>query len=112
MIEIALENITPRFEQEVELSGVTYRLAFDWNDRDQSWSFGVSAVDGVALAQGLPLRVGFPLLARIRVAGLPPGSLEAIDTSGKGIEAGFSDLGARVVLVYSTPDEMPAAWKV
>jgi hypothetical protein len=112
MIEITLQNITPRFSQEVELSGVTYALQFEWNDRDQSWAFGVSDVDGVVLAQGLPVRVGFPLLARIRVAGLPPGSIEAIDTSGRGIEAGFADLGARVVLVYSTPDELPSAWKV
>ena len=112
MIEIVIEQITPRFSQEVELDGRTYRFTFEWNDRDASWTFNLADVDGVEHLQGVRVSVGLPLIARFRNPALPPGILEAIDTTDSNLDPLYGDLGSRVALVYTPVADLPDAFKV
>ncbi len=109
MIEIPLENITPRFTQEVELDGTTFVFAFEWNDRAGTWGFNLLNVERVPLITGVALRVAQPLLNRFTGIAGPLGVLEAIDTSDAGLDPGYADLGQRVKLVYTPIAEIPAA---
>ena len=113
MILIPLDNITPRFTQTAELDGVTFTFAFEWNDRNEQWSFTLYDTNGVALVCGVSVVVGIPLLNRFRtLPGLPAGMLEAIDTSDLSTDPGFDDLGDRVQLAYTPVSEIPSDLKV
>ena len=111
MIIITIENVSPRFIQEVELDGTTFVFAFEWNDRDQSWSFNLLSSERVPVIQGVGVRVGIPLLNRYTGIAGPLGALEAIDTSGAGLDPGFADLGARVQLAYTPIAEIPTEFR-
>lgn len=90
----------PHFDFQAELEGATYTLELRWNERSSTWSLSIYGAAGETLAAGRSVVLGADLLGRSRKAGLPPGSLHVVDTSGKGLEAGRSDLGTRVQLVY------------
>lgn len=108
---IPIENPTPHFSQVVTLDGVRYRLFFDWSERAQSWSLSVESADtGERLASGVAVLVSVPLLNRYTGAPVPPGLLEAIDTSSpyRGEDPGFADLGARVQIAYTPIAEVRA----
>jgi hypothetical protein len=96
-----------RYSMRVELRKVKYLLDFDWNDRDQSWYLSVSTDAEVPLLTGIKIVVGFPLINRFRDERLPVGDLSAIDTSGKGIDPAFADLGGRVLLTFTPIEEFP-----
>lgn len=87
---------------EIELDAATYRFDFHWNDRAAGWFFQISDVNEVPLISGRRVVVGFPLLYRFVTPGLPPGMLEAVDTSGQGLDPGLTDLSpsGRVHLLY------------
>jgi len=55
------------------------------------------------ILSGIKLVPDYPLLKIFNLDGLPPGELEAIDTSGKGVPPGRYDIGPnrRVRLVYT-----------
>jgi hypothetical protein len=112
MITIPITNPTPRFSQGVDLDGVAFILAFEWNDRDETWSFNLLDSDSVPLVTGVGVRVGLPLLNRHTGIAGPAGVLEAIDTSGAGLDPGFADLGERVQLLYTPIGEIPADFRV
>lgn len=90
----------PHFDLDVVLEGSSYRLELRWNERVGLWSLSVYDAAGTLLAAGRSVVLGAELLGRSGDARLPPGSLFAIDTSGKGAEAGRLDLGTRVQLIY------------
>lgn len=103
---------SPLYTFGVELDGVTYLLTFRWNDREAAWFFDLADSDGDPLMSGRKVTIGTALLARFRTPGLPPGELEAIDTTGAQVEAGFDELGARVQLVYFAASELPASYVI
>lgn len=112
MIVVTLDSLTPRFTQTVELDGVSFTFAFEWNDRNEQWSFSLYDAAGVGLVYGVSLVVGIPLLNRFpNVPGLPAGGLEAIDTSDLSADPGFEDLGSRVQLMYWPVAEIPSDFK-
>lgn len=100
----------PKYNLEIPLDNVTFRLGFHWNDRAGAWFMSIADVNGTPLLSGRRVVVGFPLLARFRDPRLPTGELNAVDTSGKQQEAGENDLGERVRLLYFPIAELPAAW--
>lgn len=63
------------FQQESELDGVVYRLAFRWNARSEVWTMTVSDSEGVVIRSEIPLVRDFPLLRRIADERRPPGDL-------------------------------------
>lgn len=89
------------FTFQTDLDGSTYSFRFRWNERLSAWFMDLSDVAGVALASGVRVVVGFPLVVRSRYnTAMPPGSLWASDTSSQDIDPGISDLGNRVQILY------------
>ena len=90
----------PFYSFKVELEGAVYRLEVRWNRRDTAWYLSLyDALDAIVVA-GRKVVLGAPLLGRLVDPRLPPGMLLAMDTSGQNLDAGETDLGDRVQLVY------------
>lgn len=90
-----------RYSFEIDLEDDTFTFSFEWNDRDSGWYMSIADATGTVLLAGRRVVVGYPLINIYRDARLPQGSLEAIDTSSTGEEAGVGDLGDRVKLIYT-----------
>lgn len=91
----------------VQLDGASYVLTLAWNVRDESWYLTVGDADDVPVASGVRVTLGAFLGRHLRYQGrMPPGAFNAVDTSGKGAEAGRDDLGQRVLLTYTPVDEL------
>lgn len=99
-VTIAIVPDANHFSLDVVLEGATYGLELRWNERLSLWLLSVYDAAGTLLAAGRPVVLGAELLGRSGSAALPPGTLFAIDTSGKDLEAGRIDFGTRVQLVY------------
>jgi hypothetical protein len=84
----------------IELDGTTYTIALRWNGRDSAWYLDIMDAERTPLAMGRKVVVGWPLFGRSKVAGLPPGRLFAMDTSGADQDPGKGELGGRVQLFY------------
>jgi hypothetical protein len=90
----------PWYEYETDLEGQTYALEFEWNDREGTWHLNIKDASGNLLAAGIRVVTGYPLLAGRNDPRLPPGQIEAVDTTGAGQDPGRMDLGSRVKLLY------------
>ncbi len=99
-LSIPLAIGVEHFSEQVELEGRTYTFELRWNDRDGSWYLSVQDANENALASGVKVVVGKPLLVRFASDDMPPGLLIADDTSGGNTDPGFDDLGRRVTLHY------------
>lgn len=86
------------------------QLTFDvrWNGRAGSWYLDISDADGDLIRAGIRVVLGVELGGHVADVRMPPGALFAIDLSGAGREAGLDDLGARVVVVYLSSDDLAA----
>lgn len=105
-----LTDGTATYSFRVSLEGVTFRFDFRWNTTAGAWFFDVYSDEDVLLLAGRKVVLGIPLLARFRDPRLPAGDMNAVDTTGADLEAGFSDLGTRVKLLYFTAAELEAAY--
>lgn len=93
---------------QVELTGVTFGLEFRWNARAEAWFASLFSAEGVGLIAGRRVNVGVPIWLRAPGSAIPAGQLVAVDTSERDEEAGLSDLGRRVKLIYFEPSEFAA----
>lgn len=95
---------TPWFEVSVPLNvaGVIsgFLFEFRFNDEDLTFYVDVYDADGTTIANGIRIVLGVYLGSRYDHQLFRRGVLVAIDTSGTDTEAGLSDLGSRVKLVY------------
>ena len=89
-----------KFTFSASLSGVLYQFSFYFNERTQTWSFGIADSGGSDIALGLACRLNYDLLAFVSDSRTPPGLLMLTDTGGKFVPPGRNDLGARVKLIY------------
>lgn len=96
------------YSMQVTLEGVIYTLVFRWNVREASWYMQIQDAQGNALCGGYKIVVGFPIAARSRVAGKPPGFFWAFDSTGEDRPPAIDELGERVRLVYFTAGEKAA----
>lgn len=104
--ELPTRTDLARYSFDVDLDDVNYTFAFEWNDRDSGWYLSIHTPEGDALLQGRRVVLNYPLCNLYKTAGLPAGTIMAIDSSGKDTEPGFGDLGERVKLVYLTAAEL------
>lgn len=95
----------PHFDLQVQLEGATFTLELRWNDRMGLWVLSVYDASGEVVSAGRPVVLGADLLGRSASSRRPPGFLTAIDSAGGGVEAGRSDLGTRVQLIYVASTE-------
>ena len=99
-------NVRPLQEVEVVLSGQTYFFVIKYNVRIDSYTFDILDNQKEPIAQGVRVVPQYSLLSRYQAYAngrLPPGKLIAIDQSKTGTDAGYRDLGDRVLLSYD-PD--------
>lgn len=97
-----------RYSFDVDLDNLKFTFAFEWNDRDSGWYFSITDANANALLSGRRVVIGVPLIGIYRDTRLPPGELVAIDTSSQDQEAGLTDLGERVKMIYVTQAELSA----
>lgn len=95
----------PWYTETVELNGVQFRLTFAYNTRDERWYLDIAKPDGTMILAGQPIIVDYPMLKRFVNQDLPYGFLLAVDSTDKGEEAEEEDLGNRVKLIFSTPED-------
>lgn len=98
------EKEASHYEQDIDLDAVSYRFRFNWNERESAWYFDLLDDSLVELQTGIKVVVGWPLLRK--GAKGPSGLLEAIDTSGRDVDAGFAELGSRVKIMYTPASEL------
>ncbi len=108
---LPLRSELTHYDFEVELEGRTYGFELRWNERDGGWYLSVFTGEEEPLLTGRRVVLGFPLLGRSRDARMPPGELEAIDTTGSGKEPGLSELGVRVQLLYTDSGDLPEGYR-
>lgn len=92
------------------LDGQLITIEQRWNAADNegagAWYFDLRTSDGVVLARSIKIVLGPPLARRVEHPLTRNGCIVARDLSGQGREAGFDDLGARVIVMYFTAYEM------
>lgn len=94
----------------LSLSGATYVVAWDWNERDGAWAFSMDDPSGEPLVAGVRVVLNIDLLAYAPAGDRrPPYALVVVDPSEKGRHPGFDSLGSDVVVVYTEPDDEEAA---
>jgi hypothetical protein len=107
-----LTDGTPWYDFEIDLDGATYSLEFKWNPVDVAWSLSIYDATRTLILSERKLVLGVPLTKQFRLLGLPPGEFTVVDTSGQQLEAGLTDLGARVLLLYTESASLPASFKI
>lgn len=109
VLEIQFNGL-PASDQTLQMDGAFFGLSTRWNSRAQSWYIDLSDADGNVLVGGVRLVTGVPLLNRFGARGnFPAGALVAVDTSGEGLPASYTDLGTRVRLFYIEAADLAAA---
>lgn len=86
----------------IPIDTVMYLFDTHWNSKDQSWYFDLREQDESPIALGVRVVLGASLGRSSHHPFFTKYMLHAIDTTGEGREAGFDDLGARVVVRLSS----------
>lgn len=94
----------------VPLGGTTYLFDVHWNSRDSdgagAWYFDIREEDETPIAIGVKVVLG----ARIGYGNthifFKQHKLDVFDTSGQQLDAGYDDLGARVIVLHETADDI------
>lgn len=109
IVQIPVRSDTTNYDMRVDLDGVTYVLAFRYNSRDGFWYLSVLDSDEDPIRSGIRLVLGTSYLRLVVSSIRPAGDLVAVDDTGTGTEAGASDFGTRVALLYAERADVEAA---
>lgn len=93
----------------VDLEGETFKLDFQFNEREGFWYFDLMDVDEVLIRAGVKVVTGWSLTRLISDARRPPGEITIIDTADLDREAGIEDLGTEVLMLYAEAEDVAAA---
>ncbi len=88
-----------RYTFTTTLNDVDFNFRFWWNARAAFWYFDLYDSNNVLIKAGQKLTVDFPWLYKVTDIRKPKGTLLAADINTTG-EAGLTDLGGHVQLVY------------
>lgn len=105
MVQLPISQEGPHFRFSTELDDTTFGFEFRWNARDSAWYMSIFDGNGTELASGIKVVLNAALPANYTAAGMPGKALVAVDTAGTDEEAGYSDLGRRIIIVYDPSDE-------
>ena len=84
----------------VTIEDVHYVMDFQWNSTESAWYFDMYDLDENPIIVGVKVVLGAFLGRTANALPFKDGILVAVDTTRKGKEAGFDDLGTRVELRY------------
>ena len=82
----------------VAIDAVQYLFDVHWNEREQAWYMDIRHSDETEILVGIKIVLGTSLGIRSQDPFFQTYTLRAIDLSGQQKDAGFDDLGARVVV--------------
>lgn len=112
-ILVPLDPVIPQFTQEIILEGISYKLRFNYNDRESLWYISLSTANDEPIAEGIKVVLNLPLFRKIADARAPGGEIYAMETDAFGESTGqppsLTDLGTRVELLYVDEEEILAA---
>ena len=91
------------------LDNVTYAFTVRWNASDSTsavggaWYMDIAAADKTLIRAGIKVVIGCILGGLETNPAYPPGALYVVDLANPNapLDAGFDDLGARVIVVYT-----------
>lgn len=84
------------------LDGTQYGFRARWNDRDNSWYLDVARQDLTPIASGMRVVLGANLGCTSTDPFFQTYALTPIDLSNQYLDAGYDDLGTRVVVVVKS----------
>lgn len=90
---------------QVPLGGVVYLFDVRWNARDLAWYFDLRNADQTPIVYGVKIVLGGQLAHWCRDPFFRENVLQVDDTSGAMRDAGYDDLGVRVVVLHTTMAE-------
>lgn len=90
------------------LDSVPYIFDVRWNGRDAAWYMDISDEAENPIGRGIKIVLGANLGQKNRTAAFPAGAFVAIDASGQGRDAGFDDIGSRVIVVFLSVADLEA----
>lgn len=85
-----------------------FTLLFDtrWNSRDSAWYVDIYEDDGTPVAINVKIVTGVQLGRLSQHDFFTTHKLIAVDTSGQGLDPGFDDLNARVLVVITSSSDV------
>lgn len=90
------------------VDGTEYIFDVRWNARDGAWYMDLLDVEEDPIRTGMKIVLGSLIGARSADPRYPLGAFVASDLANSGIDAGFDDLGVRVVVFFYTATELTA----
>ena len=107
MIRIPTLQSVAFYSQRTTIDDTEYVLRFKWNERDGAWFMDILDEDEGALALGLKLVPGWPILYYVPPLDyLPRGDFYVYTTDGTAAEPTLDNLGTDFELLYITPEEI------
>lgn len=85
-----------------------WTLAFDvrWNSTEEGWYMDIYEEDNSPIAINVKIVLGVTLGRRSHHEFFKDHIITVTDTAGSGLDAGFDDLGSRVLVTITTPSDM------
>lgn len=96
----------PHSRVSTTLAGAQYLLDVRWNARASAWFMDLLAEDETPICHGIKVVLGAAMGGRSTHPRFPAGMLMAVDLTGQGREAGFDDIGTRVVVYFFTAEDL------
>jgi hypothetical protein len=91
----------PLYEMTLPLSGVQYRLKFDYNGREDRYYLSIYTTEGEKIRTGLKVVTNWDVLDGAQHPDRPPGMLAFVDLSLDGDPPTFADITTKVTLTYN-----------
>lgn len=98
---LPLQPDLEEFTFRTTLKETEFRFDFYWNKRDAAWYFTLSDSQNDPIVSGVRVVIGSMLTRRCRDPRKPQGVFIAIDKDGTDIDPTLTDLGTRVVIVFT-----------
>lgn len=105
-ITIPLRASLANYEFNTTINEVTYAFSMRWNARDSAWYMDILEVDQTPVVYGVKIVLGTYLGRTTNHPLFRSGVMTVTDTTGVGREAGFDDIGSRVVVQWYSNAEV------
>lgn len=106
MLQLPLLPNTSAYDMIVQLDGLSYRFAYQWNDRTASWYVSISTFNNEPILRQLRVVHKWPLYSRYRDPRLPPGMIFCVDMADSGQGPTFESMGVNTLLMYYTSADL------
>lgn len=107
-VQLPLVPSVPAYRFGTSILSVQYLIDVHWNGREGKWYMDLLTDDEVPIRNGIPLVLGAVLGHDGASPDWPAGVFVVADLSRTGADAGFDDLGTRVVVYHLTDAEVAA----